>query len=418
MTDSSATLARSVVCDLPDYPFGKVAFHLATRLAIAGTETFPTLKYELTLDGNGQGTQVLPTPDNTGDASWLWNVVLPNGSNYRATLAYSASSIQLSAWLVSAAATVTANSIADQFVAVAGDIMTGPLTLSGAPTVDLHAATKAYVDTADAAAEGGRLDWNFSFPGSLSQNVNMRWTVPSDCRILHISAVSSNNSDATFTFGISTDPDSILNSSAVGDSGVPAVYNSGDWAGTNPTGDLTAGQVAVLTVDYDGAAGTAAADLTVVITTTGNAAGDLADIADLAAAGFSTDDYTKWNGSLFVNVTPAGVLSDIGAAALRPSANEQTGTSYTLALTDEDKIVHTTNGSTVTITVPPNSSVAFPEDAIIGFEQRGTGTLSWAAGAGVTIRSLNGSLSMSGQYGSAALRKIGTDEWMLVGSLA
>lgn len=32
-------------------------------------------------------------------------------------------------------------------VAKAGDTMTGPLTLSGAPTVNLHAATKAYVDT-------------------------------------------------------------------------------------------------------------------------------------------------------------------------------------------------------------------------------------------------------------------------------
>jgi len=35
-------------------------------------------------------------------------------------------------------------------VARAGDTMTGPLVLSGAPTLDLHAATKLYVDTADA----------------------------------------------------------------------------------------------------------------------------------------------------------------------------------------------------------------------------------------------------------------------------
>ena len=35
-------------------------------------------------------------------------------------------------------------------VAKAGDTMTGLLTLSGAPTVDLHAATKLYVDTGDA----------------------------------------------------------------------------------------------------------------------------------------------------------------------------------------------------------------------------------------------------------------------------
>lgn len=37
-------------------------------------------------------------------------------------------------------------------VAKAGDTMTGALTLSGAPTQNLHAATKAYVDTAEADA--------------------------------------------------------------------------------------------------------------------------------------------------------------------------------------------------------------------------------------------------------------------------
>ena len=40
-------------------------------------------------------------------------------------------------------------------VAKTGDTMTGALTLSGAPTSSLHAATKAYVDTAAAAAQGG-----------------------------------------------------------------------------------------------------------------------------------------------------------------------------------------------------------------------------------------------------------------------
>jgi hypothetical protein len=38
-------------------------------------------------------------------------------------------------------------------VAKAGDTMTGALTLSGAPTSSLHAATKSYVDSAQAAAE-------------------------------------------------------------------------------------------------------------------------------------------------------------------------------------------------------------------------------------------------------------------------
>jgi hypothetical protein len=42
----------------------------------------------------------------------------------------------------------------DTWVQKAGDTMTGALTLSGAPTQNLHAATKAYVDTAVAGASG------------------------------------------------------------------------------------------------------------------------------------------------------------------------------------------------------------------------------------------------------------------------
>jgi hypothetical protein len=40
----------------------------------------------------------------------------------------------------------------ESFVLKAGSTMTGALTLSGAPTVDLHAATKAYVDTVAGSA--------------------------------------------------------------------------------------------------------------------------------------------------------------------------------------------------------------------------------------------------------------------------
>jgi hypothetical protein len=48
--------------------------------------------------------------------------------------------------------TTVTNSIAGK-VAKSGDTMTGALTLSGAPTVDLHAATKKYVDDAKDAAQ-------------------------------------------------------------------------------------------------------------------------------------------------------------------------------------------------------------------------------------------------------------------------
>lgn len=54
-----------------------------------------------------------------------------------------------------ATAAANANSNANGRVSKAGDTMTGALTLSGAPTADLHAATKAYVDGQAASAKSG-----------------------------------------------------------------------------------------------------------------------------------------------------------------------------------------------------------------------------------------------------------------------
>jgi hypothetical protein len=142
MTDSNATFNRGVVCDLPDYPSGSIVFKLLSYFAAAGSEGFPIKEHTLNLDANGAGTQLLPVPDNTGDAAWLWEVTLPDGNGYEATLAYSASPIQLTAWLVSAQSASTPNSLTDTFVLKAGDTMTGPLLLAADPTADLGAATK------------------------------------------------------------------------------------------------------------------------------------------------------------------------------------------------------------------------------------------------------------------------------------
>ena len=102
----------------------------------------------------------------------------------------------------------------------------------------------------------------------------------------------------------------------------------------------------------------------------------------------------------------------------RVAATTQAGTTYTLVLADAGTAVETTGASSVTITVPPNSAAAFPIGTIIELLQYGTGQLSVAAGAGVTIRSANGLLSARAQYSTLSLRKRATDEWVLAGDLA
>ena len=97
--------------------------------------------------------------------------------------------------------------------------------------------------------------------------------------------------------------------------------------------------------------------------------------------------------------------------------NAQTGTSYTLVLTDGGKMVTSSNGSAQTITVPPNSSVAFPVGTQILFQNLGSANATLAQGSGVTIQSKDSNKEIDGQYASAVCIKTATDTWSLIGAL-
>lgn len=98
--------------------------------------------------------------------------------------------------------------------------------------------------------------------------------------------------------------------------------------------------------------------------------------------------------------------------------NDQTGTSYTLVLTDAGKEIRMANASAITMTVPPNSGVAFPTGTVVFLIQTGAGQVTVAEGAGVTINSSGDLLSLRGQWSAAYLKKTDTDEWELVGDIA
>lgn len=106
----------------------------------------------------------------------------------------------------------------------------------------------------------------------------------------------------------------------------------------------------------------------------------------------------------------------IAASQLVP-INAQTA-SYTLVLADGGKAVEVTLSTATTLTVPPNSSVAFPVGTVIEIAQLGAGQVTIAAGSGVTIQSAGTLLKLRAQFSGASLRKRATDTWLLVGDLA
>jgi hypothetical protein len=94
------------------------------------------------------------------------------------------------------------------------------------------------------------------------------------------------------------------------------------------------------------------------------------------------------------------------------------GASITLQLTDAATGVQINNASANTVTVPPNSGVAFPVGTVVPIVQVGVGLTTIVAGVGVTLRYHSDfNLALRGQYAQAGVRKIATNEWIVFGDL-
>ena len=115
-----------------------------------------------------------------------------------------------------------------------------------------------------------------------------------------------------------------------------------------------------------------------------------------------------------------GSQGEIGATGADADTLVTTNTqsnSYTLVLDDRDKIVEISNAAVRTVTVPPNSSVAFPIGSQVMVARGDTGSVQILEGAGVTIDSSNNNTYLQYQYSGATLIKKSTNGWWLFGDL-
>lgn len=134
----------------------------------------------------------------------------------------------------------------------------------------------------------------------------------------------------------------------------------------------------------------------------------------------ATISASSVTGATVTNPTLSGgtiANTAISASSIILSINGQTGTTYTLALSDAGKLVTLSNSSAITVTVPLNSSVAFPVGAQINLARIGTGAVSVTGATGVTV---NGTptLNFRAQWSAATAIKTDTNSWLLVGDLA
>lgn len=117
----------------------------------------------------------------------------------------------------------------------------------------------------------------------------------------------------------------------------------------------------------------------------------------------------KWNSDVVDN-TKALVFAGI---------NAQTGTTYTLVLADSyNTMVTLDNAAAITLTVPNDSSVAFPVGGIINLMQLGAGQVTVQGAGSVTLNSNGNRFKTNGQYATVGLIKTAANTWVLYGNTA
>lgn len=147
----------------------------------------------------------------------------------------------------------------------------------------------------------------------------------------------------------------------------------------------------------------------------------------------TTDTQTLTNKDLSsaTNTLPTAVVTLTGtqtltnktltAPQIAQSYNAQTGTTYTLVLADDTALVTLSNAAAIAVTVPLNSSVAFPIGSCVDLVQYGAGQVTVSGASGVTIVSTGATAATPktrAQYSGMTLRKILSDTWIAIGDIA
>ena len=114
--------------------------------------------------------------------------------------------------------------------------------------------------------------------------------------------------------------------------------------------------------------------------------------------------------------TIAGSVNDIAALQI----NAQTGTTYTLALTDAAKVVTLTNASPITLSINTDANVNFAIGTQILLYQGGAGqiTVSATTPGTTTVRAQGSRNKSGGQYAVIGVMKMAANEWVVFGNTA
>jgi hypothetical protein len=121
--------------------------------------------------------------------------------------------------------------------------------------------------------------------------------------------------------------------------------------------------------------------------------------------------------SSFITGVTAGELGDFdfddnAILGFSASKNDQTGTTYTVAASDNGKVVVLNNASAITVDI----DTGLPAGFNCSFVQKGAGQVSFAGTA--TVNNRQSHTKINGQYGVASIVAYDTDTYILAGDTA
>jgi trimeric autotransporter adhesin len=315
-------------------------------------------------------------------------------------------------------------------LSLAGGTMTGDLTLAGAPTQALHAATKAYVDNVSAGLHiheaahaatsntlavlsGGSVTYNNGTDGvgatltlgtALTTLDGHALTNGDRILVKNEANAAHNGVYARTSSTVLTRADDFNTATEIAGGDLVFVengtlYNSTSWVVENEVN--TVGTDNVLWAQFSGA-GTVTAGNNISVTglqvsVVSNPT--FGGLVTLAANGIAFTDGTQ---------TAEGVPSRT-VIIQRTSSN-------TLSGVERDDLIEMSNTSATTLTIPADSTFNFPVGTSIDVLQTNTGQVTIAGAGGVTVNATPG-LKLRTQWSSATLFKRAANTWVVYGDL-
>lgn len=167
-------------------------------------------------------------------------------------------------------------------------------------------------------------------------------------------------------------------------------------------------------------------DTRVLVTTNIPESGDISSVTagtGLSGGGSSGAVTLSINTAVTADLTTAQTLTNktLTSPLINLGINAQTGTSYTTVLADNGKLVTLSNAAAIAVTIPPQSSVAYPVGAQINMAQLGAGQVTVSGGSGVTVVSTGATAASPkarAQYSTLTAVQTSTDNWLIMGDIS